>query len=65
MYYLYLISALLYHTHYTDFIKEVQSLRQRYPHFPVAAHCSAGVGRSGVLVLVDMLTTSYDAGEVR
>lgn len=49
---------------FINFLKEVQSLRQRYPHFPVAVHCSAGVGRCGVLVLVDMLTTSYDAGEV-
>lgn len=44
-------------------MKEVQSLRQRSSS-PVVIHCSAGVGRSGVLVLVDMLMGLYDFGEV-
>ena len=30
----------------------------------MVVHCSAGVGRSGVLVLVDMLMGQYDSGEV-
>ncbi len=44
---------------------DVRSLRQRYnPSVPVLVHCSAGVGRSGVVVLVDMLMAKVDCGEV-
>ena len=31
---------------------------------PVLVHCSAGVGRSGVVVLVDMLMAKVDCGDV-
>ena len=44
----------------------VKSLRVKFDEsVPIVAHCSAGVGRSGVLVLSDMLTEAYDSGEVR
>ena len=48
-----------------EFCRDVQALRKRFdPVIPVVVHCSAGVGRSGVLVLVDMLMERYDAGQV-
>ena len=45
-----------------DLLKDIHGLRS--PGQPMLVHCSAGVGRSGVLVLVDYLMASYDAGEV-
>ena len=49
-----------------DFLVDVRSLRQQHdPNVPVLVHCSAGVGRSGVVVLVDMLMAKVDCGEVR
>lgn len=49
----------------SDFLAEVRSLRQRYdPALPVLVHCSAGVGRSGVVVLMDMLMAKVDCGDV-
>ena len=48
-----------------EFCCDVKALRKRFdPVIPVVVHCSAGVGRSGVLVLVDMLMERYDAGQV-
>lgn len=50
----------------TDFLADVRSLRQRYdPSMPTLVHCSAGVGRSGVVVLMDMLMAKVDCGDVR
>lgn len=47
------------------FLAEVRSLRQRYdPALPVLVHCSAGVGRSGVVVLMDMLMAKVNCGDV-
>ena len=49
----------------TDFLAEVRSLRHRYdPALPILVHCSAGVGRSGVVVLMDMLMDKVDCGDV-
>ena len=49
-----------------DFLADVRSLRQRYdPSIPTLVHCSAGVGRSGVVVLMDMLMAKVDCGDVR
>ncbi len=48
-----------------DFLSEVRGLRRRYDAaMPVLVHCSAGVGRSGVVVLVDMLMAKVDCGDV-
>ena len=48
-----------------DFLVDVRSLRKRYdPSIPVLVHCSAGVGRSGVVLLVDQLMAKVDCGEV-
>lgn len=48
-----------------DYLKAVQSLRQKYDaNIPMVVHCSVGVGRSGVLVLADMLTITYNTGQV-
>ena len=50
----------------TDFLADVRSLRERYePSIPTLVHCSAGVGRSGVVVLMDMLMAKVDCGDVR
>ena len=50
----------------TDFLADVRSLRERYePNIPTLVHCSAGVGRSGVVVLMDMLMAKVDCGDVR
>ena len=48
-----------------DFVGNVRSLRQQYQSgVPVLVHCSAGVGRSGVFVLVDLLMAKVDCGDV-
>ena len=48
-----------------DFLSDVRSLKLRNdPDVPVLVHCSAGVGRSGVVVLVDMLMAKVDCGDV-
>lgn len=48
-----------------DFLMDVRSLRKRYdPSIPILVHCSAGVGRSGVVLLVDQLMAKVDSGEV-
>ena len=50
----------------TDFLEEIRSLRQKYDSsIPILLHCSAGVGRSGVVVLMDQLMGLVDSGEVR
>ena len=50
----------------SDLLKDVHGLRIRVSNSqPLLVHCSSGVGRSGVLVLMDYLMASYDAGEVR
>ena len=60
-----LLQMLIYFTSSPDFLAEVRSLRQRYdPTLPVVVHCSAGVGRSGVVVLMDMLMAKVDCGDV-
>lgn len=44
----------------------MKSLRDKFDSsIPTVVHCSAGVGRSGVLVLSDMLTEAHDSGEVK
>ena len=48
-----------------DFLIDVRSLRKRYDSsIPVLVHCSAGVGRSGVVLIVDLLMAKVDCGEV-
>ena len=43
----------------------MRSLRKRYDSsIPVLVHCSAGVGRSGVVLIVDLLMAKVDCGEV-
>ena len=50
----------------TDFLADIRSLRERYDSsIPTLVHCSAGVGRSGVVVLMDMLMAKVDCGDVR
>lgn len=49
----------------TGFVNELRSLRKRFdPSSPVVVHCSAGVGRSGVAALTEMLIDKVDIGEV-
>lgn len=48
-----------------DFVNELRSIRKRFdPSSPTVVHCSAGVGRSGVVVLTEMLMDKIDIGEV-
>ena len=48
-----------------DFINELRSIRKRFDaSSPTVVHCSAGVGRSGVVVLTEMLMDKVDVGEV-
>ena len=48
-----------------DFINELRSLRKRFDtSSPTVVHCSAGVGRSGVVALTEMLMDKVDIGEV-
>ena len=52
---------------FVDFVKFVRKRQEE--HFgdsvdpPVIAHCSAGIGRSGVYILVDRLVNAVEAGE--
>jgi tyrosine-protein phosphatase non-receptor type 14/21 len=49
---------------FLNFLEDIRSLRQRYnPEIPILLHCSAGVGRSGVVVLMDRLMGLVDSGE--
>lgn len=53
------------HLFFVDFINELRSIRKRFdPSSPTVVHCSAGVGRSGVVVLTEMLMDKVDTGEV-
>ena len=53
-----------------DYLTEVQSLTKEMskPNLgedsPILIHCSAGVGRSGVLLMMDILTRAVDNNEV-
>lgn len=56
---------IVYYVMLADFLADVNSLRMRYDvSFPTLVHCSAGVGRSGVVVLMDMLIAMVDCGDV-
>ncbi len=52
------------------FIDEVRAMRERLggagdePAWPVITHCSAGVGRTGVMVLVELVLAKVESGEV-
>jgi tyrosine-protein phosphatase non-receptor type 14/21 len=49
---------------FLNFLEEIRSLRQKYDSsIPILLHCSAGVGRSGVVVLMDQLMGLVDSGE--
>ena len=53
------------HNVLADFLEELRGLRKRYnSEIPILVHCSAGVGRSGVVVLMDRLMGLVDSGEV-
>lgn len=64
--YMSMLYAKFYFPLSTDFINELRSIRKRFdPLSPTVVHCSAGVGRSGVVVLTEMLMDRVDIGEVR
>ncbi|XP_065884494.1 tyrosine-protein phosphatase non-receptor type 21-like [Dysidea avara] len=49
---------------FIGFVNELRSLRKRFDSSsPIVVHCSAGVGRSGVVALTEMLIDKIDIGE--
>lgn len=45
------------------FTERVRELRQENPNTPVIVHCSAGIGRTGVLILMETAMCLIEANE--
>ncbi|CAF0990202.1 unnamed protein product [Rotaria sordida] len=48
---------------FVDFVLEIRELRKANKHIPILVHCSAGIGRTGVLILLETALCLIEANQ--
>ncbi|CAF3688112.1 unnamed protein product [Rotaria sp. Silwood1] len=48
---------------FVDFVLEIRELRKANKHIPILVHCSAGIGRTGVLILMETALCLIEANQ--